>query len=182
MPLVRIGKRRAVWDEPDPDEIAKTEFRNKDGSLDLRPSVYEVDGSGTMPAMGQVVRVHAEHTVSLISPPRGDGDDVVVDGCGNPTVHASAGDTQFDFANARHRELYFETDEDLVEFVRQVLATLPARRVQVSRGQLFAYIASRVDMNDPEWVRALGRGEAREAKGWNQELAKWRKREAEAKK
>ena len=143
MPLVRIGKRRLAWEESEPAEIARIEFRDRDGNLDLRPSVYEVDAvDAGVPHRGQIVRVHDEHAVSVISPPRG-GDDLIVDGAFE--VEEEYGETLFSFANERHRELRFPDEPALIAFVGVLMGSRSERRVQLGRDELFAYIAARLD-------------------------------------
>ena len=44
--VVRFARRKASWELPDAASIRDVEFKTREGEVDLRPSVYDIDDSG----------------------------------------------------------------------------------------------------------------------------------------
>jgi hypothetical protein len=144
--LIRFSKRLAIW-EPGhtPEEIQHSEFRQKDGAIDLRPSVYEIQDS-------EVVRAFAEHA-TMISPPSSSAG-IDLGGPGSE-VESTPGKTGFSFTTSAHRELALKSKEDLFNLIGRVLAGLGSRLHHVTRAQIMTYAKARLAAMDPEWQRAI---------------------------
>jgi hypothetical protein len=146
--LIRFSKRLAVW-EPGhtPEEIQHSEFRKKDGAVDLRPSVYEIQNS-------EVVRAFAEHA-TVISPPSSSAG-IDLGGLGSE-VKSTPGSTGFAFTTSAHRELSLRNKEDLFNLIGNALAGLSSRLHHVTRAQIMTYAKARLAAIDPEWQQAVTR-------------------------
>jgi hypothetical protein len=150
--LVRFSRRLASW-EPGrtPEEIQQSEFRQKDGAVDLRPSVYEIEAAG-------MVRAFAEHATAFNPPSSNAGIDL--DGLGKQT-EATPGRTEFTFTTAAHREILLKSRDELFELIKTVAATLDSRLHAVSRDDIIAYARARLGAKDQEWQRTIARAELR---------------------
>lgn len=78
--IVRMAKRRTAWESTSTEELIQTEFLDKHGGVDLRPSVYVFDADGAQTKHGLVVRLRAEHAVSLMKSPNAAGPHVDFEG------------------------------------------------------------------------------------------------------
>lgn len=142
--LLRVAKRRAVWDEGDPAEVVRVEFQTSKGDVDLRPSVYDVADKE------EALRCSCEHCATFLSPPtkvRG------YDFRGAGTPHPDPGATHFTFTRERHREVVFDDEAALVRHVARVVAERADRELTFSTAELRAYV--REHANDPEWQAAF---------------------------
>src|SRR5438045_8302918 len=103
--LLRVAKRRAAWESPiELDSLLKTEFRTREGEIDLTVSVYEIE-------RGDVLRAIVEHSAGVgLDPPRGG---VGIDAASDRSSVDTPGETGFRFTNAAHRELRFADEDDL---------------------------------------------------------------------
>src|SRR5690349_1635292 len=120
--VLRVGKRKTSWETKEVETIVQTEFKERNGVLDLRPSVYVVDAPGNEAALSEVVRVVAEHTASFLSdPPKGTR---------NPDLNGLAdmvqtpGNSKFAFANAHHHEISLQDADALRDLVRRALSEI----------------------------------------------------------
>lgn len=149
--LLRVTKRKAAWEpSASPEETLRTEFRTPTGEIDLRPSVYEIRAEHP-----QVVRAHAEHAASAgLDPPRG-GTNVNLSQ-EIQTVIRTLGDTKFEFTREAHRELVFQDEQELLSFVREVLAAVEHRGYSTSKQDLLAYVKERLEVSDAEWETFCG--------------------------
>jgi len=150
--LIRFSKRIAIW-EPGhtPEEIQLTEFRQKDGSVDLRPSVYEIEPE-------EVVRVFAEHATAFDPPKSSAGIDL--GGLGHE-VRSTPGRTVFALTTSAHRELSIRDKEDLLDLIGKVLAEFTSRRTLVTRAEIVTYARARLAAMDPEWQQAVTHARSR---------------------
>jgi hypothetical protein len=146
--LIRFSKRHAVW-EPGhtPEEIQHSEFRQRDGSLDLRPSVYEIE-------VAEIVRAFAEHA-TVFSPPSSNAG-IDLGGLGHE-VRYTPGRTGFTFTTSAHRELSIGNKEALFDLIAKVLVDLDSRSHPVTRAEIMTYAKARLAAMDPEWQRAVTR-------------------------
>lgn len=156
--IFRILKRRTSLELDDPDMLLDIEFRcREDNAPDLRPSVYLVTDQA------EALRAFCEHVVSFISPPRG-GAGLDVDGLEGFELHPDPGQTLFTFANEQHRELLFDDEQALRQFVKALFDELEARATSFSKSQLYDYV--REHAAEPEWAQALET--APQARRWKQ--------------
>jgi len=146
--LVRFSKRLAIW-EPGrtPEEIQQSEFRQKDGAVDLRPSVYEVEPN-------EVVHAFAEHATVFSPPSSNAGIDLA--GLGRE-VKSTPGRTGFAFTTSAHREFLLKDKEDLLDLISETLANLDSRQRRVTRVEIVSYAKVRLAAMDPEWLQAVPR-------------------------
>lgn len=141
--LLRVAQRKSAWEEDDPSEVVNVEFQDRDGAVDLRPSVYEAQDAG------EALRCCAEHAGSFLSPTTV----VALQFSGGGAVVSNSGTTFFAFANARHREVVFDDEAALTEHVATVLGDLDARRHRFTRGEVKAHVAA--NKASVEWRRAF---------------------------
>lgn len=141
--LLRVAQRKSAWEEEDPAEVIKVEFQDREGAVDLRPSVYEAQDAG------EALRCCAEHAGSFLSPTTV----VAVEFSGGGAVVANAGTTFFAFANAQHREVVFDDEVALTEHVATVLADVEGRRHRFTRGKVKTHVAA--NKESVEWQRAF---------------------------
>jgi hypothetical protein len=148
--LVRFSRRLASW-EPGRtvEEIQRSEFRQKDGTVDFRPSVYEIE-------VGEMVRAFAEHATAFNPPSSNAG--ISFDGLGGQP-QATPGKTGFAFTTAAHREISLKSRAELLELIKLVVATLESRVHRVSRADIVTYARARLAANDREWERAVARAQ-----------------------
>jgi hypothetical protein len=145
--LLRIGRRRAVGEGETAEEFAQLQFRRKDGTLDLRPSLYEIEDTAA-----QIVRAYAEHAASLLqSPPKG-GAHFDVSGLADLLLSTSPGETRFRFTREQHRELVFETESLAMAFVEALHAQLSTRMCTTALAEIAAHIRGRITDGDAEWL------------------------------
>jgi hypothetical protein len=151
--LVRFGKRRTSWDEPDLTTIMQVEFRTKDGSWDLQPSVYEIKAATEKELRGLLIRVYTEHSASLLQrPPRGIPPIDTSDAQDDPPLE-STGTTFFTFANSCHRELVLASEEQLRALVKMLRDELGKRRLaEVKAQEMLEYASQRLNQADAEWT------------------------------
>jgi hypothetical protein len=126
------------------DELLDTEFRDKSGQPDLRPSVYAIDPV-------DVVQAFAEHSTMREPPSSTRGVDL--GGTGRP-VAETPGETGFALTMEAHREIELVSRDDLLGLVRDVRGSIDERSHMVTRDQARAYVRERLAMGDQEWERA----------------------------
>jgi hypothetical protein len=144
--LVRFCRRLASWEAGrTPEEIQQSEFRKRDGTIDLRPSAYQIEAS-------EMARAFAEHATAFNPPSSNAGIDL--DGLGKQT-EATPGRTGFAFTTAVHREILLEGRDELLGLIKTVAATIDSRRYPVSRADIIAYASTRLAAKDEEWQRAV---------------------------
>jgi hypothetical protein len=155
--ILRVSKRKTSWETRDVDNIVNTEFKDRDGGVDLVPSVYVLDSAHDDDALRQdVVRVHAEHAASFLqNPPKG-ARSIDLDGLVEPSP--TPGETDFQFANSRHHEVHLSSVDDLRALVQQTLSTLDTRVRPVERDAMLGYAASKLAEQDAEWRAATQPG------------------------
>lgn len=156
---LRIGRSRSIWEDGTLEEILRLEFPSRDGGVDLRPSVYLVETH-------EVDRARSEHLVGRLGPPLPlAGVDLDLNGFVPPTPSRGTGD--FEFTNSRHAELLLENADQLRDVARAVQAQEP-RRLGRSLDSVMSYVASRLAVDDPEWVQRMA-----DAPKWKKVLSKW---------
>src|SRR5690242_18134969 len=98
--VLRLGKRKTSWEVTAASEIIDAEFKDKEGVIDLSPSVYVIE-----PALDQaratIIRIHTEHAASLLRDPPKGAIDVDLNGITPIEPTRTAGATKFAFANER---------------------------------------------------------------------------------
>jgi hypothetical protein len=158
-PLIRFAKRLSSWEPAiSDDDLLDTEFRDRSGRPDLRPSVYAID-----PA--DVVKAFAEHSTTR-EPPSSTGG-VDLGGTGR-SVADTLGETGFAFTMEAHREIELASRDDLLALVREVRGSLAERTYPVTRDQVRAYVRARLALGDQEWARAQAQDTA---KKWLKKLS-----------
>ncbi|TKC97113.1 hypothetical protein [Polyangium fumosum] len=144
--LIRFAKRLAAWEADHPiEELQRIEFRNRDGSPDLRPSVYELDVSH--PAL---VQAYAEHAAAAeIDPPT---TALAID-ASNParTSVPTPGSAKFSFIMEAHREVLLKDVDDLHAFILELSQDPSERRSTIRKAEILAYARARLEAGDPEW-------------------------------
>jgi hypothetical protein len=158
--IIRFARRKAAWESTDAAEIRKVEFTNKNGELDLRPSVYDVDAS-------EVIRTFAEHAAAAPIDPPGSALGVDMSGI-RLELNNEPGNKRFAFTRERHREIVVETEAAIEQLISSVLATLASRLHSIPKAEVYAYVASRFQVADDEWVEL---SESTAAKEWLRTLA-----------
>jgi len=141
--LLRIAKRRTAWEsETDLQTRIGSEFRTRDGAIDLRPSVYEVQ-----PDPSSIIRAYAEHSANAgLDPPRG-GYNLDLSG---RRAAVAPNDSGFRFTREAHRELSFNSEDDLREFVIDVCKN--REKYPVKKAEMMSYVATRIGQQDDEWL------------------------------
>ncbi|MEW6249634.1 MAG: hypothetical protein AB1716_03225 [Planctomycetota bacterium] len=142
--LLRVARRRASLEAGSAREFMRIEFTSDAGDFDLAPSVYEIS-----PA--DAVRAHTEHYAWNGLRPAGRTNFDLQQL--HRVQRATQGNTGFTFADAAHRELLFESTEDLEAVTIRLLNEIAVRSVEVTPSQMRAYVISRYRERDPEWVR-----------------------------
>lgn len=157
--------RRAAWESPgDIETLMRTEFVRREGGFDLRPSVYELKPSETLEDVRlTVVQARSEHHAACELRLSSRWCEHDLSGLGALTQQ-TPGNDRFRFIEASHRELVFDTSEDLKSFLEQVAATLAGRAIRVSKSEVREYARARLAVGDQEWERAR-------EEGW---IASWR--------
>lgn len=141
--LFRVAQRKSVWEEKDPAEVVKVEFRDRHGVVDLRPSVYEAQDTE------QALQCCAEHAGSFLSPTTV----LAVEFSGGGAVVTNAGTTFFAFSNEQHREVVFHDEVALTRHVATVLADVEDRRHRFTREEVKTHVAA--NKESAEWQRAF---------------------------
>lgn len=136
--LIRLAKSRAAW-EQDAETIAKSEFRKNDGSVDLLPSVYEIDSTSQVPNPRQLVQVCVEHVTSLLSP-NNHGAPCIGIPLDSLTVTKSLGATSFSFSNSAHREVVMSDRAALLEFISQLKTALSNADESINLPTIYRYV------------------------------------------
>lgn len=150
--LVRFAKRKASWEgAPSVEALRKLEFKAKDGGPDLRPSVYDLDGS-------QLVRAFAEHA-SLFDPPGRAGLGLEVQSGARP-MRETPGNPGFALVRDQHREVVLQDDADLDGFIGGLIASPACCRHPIKMDEIKTYVTSRLRDGDPEWIQATGASRA----------------------
>lgn len=152
MLLLRITKRRTSW-EPGTafEDTLRAEFRTKQGSLDLRLSVYEVEDAADI-----ITRTYAEHAAGAgLNPPRGATNMNLR--CAEQCIVQAPGASSFRFTREAHRELLFSNDSALREFVQHMHDELESRQRKTTLEQLKEFVRARLISCDPEWTEHCGR-------------------------
>lgn len=146
MLVLRLGRRRTAWESGAIDTIIKTEF-SFGGEVELDLSVYLVDKL-------DVPRAVAEHSAGLgLDPPRGNRN---VDLASDRPLAKTPGATGFVFTTEAHRDLRFESEAELREFLVQVILPEIERRTYVAtKAEVRSYVIQRRDAGDPEWSSFL---------------------------
>lgn len=146
--LMRIGRRRSAWEEPDIVDVCIAAFPDPGGGpgLDLSPSVYALDNAG------QVVQADAEHCASLDLNLRSMVHVNLAGAIPATGTVSTPGDSSFEFTRSRHREIPLNSEADLHEIVRKVKADLVQRRYEVQKTQLRDYVQSKMRAMDAEWT------------------------------
>ena len=160
--VARLGRRKAAWEKSNPREIAEVEFQDSaTGGLDLRPSVYVLDGdaSNQRPLL---VRVRSEHSASCLSPPRPGQStlELDVEGATSAQIEPSPGETKFEFANSVHAELLLESADELVALIARLLTERAARIIAVTGREVLAYVDGRLGAGDSELIAVIGSPDA----------------------
>lgn len=146
--LLRVLRRRTSLETKDAGILCQTEFRTKEGELDLRPSVYE-----TTPERALAIQVFAEHSASVpLDPPRG-GCLVDVTGLFAGAVVPTTGKSLFEYTRIAHREVRLTTVADLLEMGRRLVENGPRQRYDVTKEELRTYVGGHMGAQDPEWTR-----------------------------
>ncbi len=167
--LLRVNKRRTAWESSDPDEIVQLEFTDRHFNIDLSPSVYELlvrDGESPAPI---VLRAHAEHAASFLADPPKGGTDIDLNGLG-ARIEVTRGDSLFEFTADAHRQLRFDSADELREFIVRFLGEFAGRTFPVSRDEILRFAARRLAEGDLEWSGVLAPG-AR-AERWRKSIDK----------
>ena len=142
--LLRLVKRRTSWEpEIDLDETMETEF-HRNGQIDLRLSVYEVE-----PRHEAILRVHAEHAATFLQDPPHGGNNLDLRGV---ETLKTTGASRFKFTREFHRELVFQDEAELREFISGMCGSLKCRIYRIEKKQIREYITSRFKDGDPEWL------------------------------
>lgn len=160
--LLRFTRRRTAW-EPGiaSEDLFDSEFRLRDGTADLRPSVYDIEDCATT-----IVKVHAEHAAGIGNNPQG-GTNLDLSGWGNTVI--SDGTSSFRFAQGTHRELLFANRSTLIDFLDVVCAQIESRSRPTKGRELVDYAKSRIGLNDDEWAgfcRETGQSKPSKARKW----------------
>ncbi|MFH0900093.1 MAG: hypothetical protein V2A73_05640, partial [Pseudomonadota bacterium] len=141
--LLRILKRRALTGISSDEELCELEFTRRDGSRDLRPSVYSIQ-------LDQCVQATVEHAASFLGdPPRTVR---LVDMGGLCTgVLQTRGATKFEFTRDAHRELALPDETQLRVCASRLLAELRRHLSPVEKSEMREYIRLRFEKADQEW-------------------------------
>lgn len=153
--VIRFVRRLASWEDERPlEELQRLEFRNRDGSPDLKPSVYLVSDEEQV-----LTQVYAEHCAT---PPIGlDTRASCIDtqGCADRLLDTD-GSARFTFARDAHREYDIEDPVSLLGFVGRLRERVRMRQVRtITKAQVLTYARARVAAGDPEWVAVAQLGE-----------------------
>jgi hypothetical protein len=152
-PLLRILKRLHSLFEETTARVREVEFRNKDGSLDLSPSVYKIDMAESSKAGEMIVRLVSEHYACWRSPPPPAPVRAVdIAGLSVAPLVPQNPNTVFAFLNASHRELRVGTNEGLTTLVEAMSGLNGARLMSISDSNVMEYIYTRHRDQDPEWT------------------------------
>lgn len=145
MLLLRVGKYKSLWEEPNPlSDIIEAEFTDENGNPDLALSVYRIE-------VGDVVRAFVEHFAApRLRPPNSR---TSVDLSNGPAkVKPDPVPGTFEFIKEAHCELLFHDSTQLETFVALVRSEIAHRGYRVTGAQVKAYVRARLAADDPEWV------------------------------
>lgn len=153
--VIRFVRRLASWEDERPlEELQRLEFRNRDGTPDLKPSVYLVSDEEQV-----LTQIYAEHCAT---PPIGlDTRASCIDtqGCAARLLDTD-GSPRFAFARDAHREYDIDDLASLIGFVGRLRERVKERQVRlVTKERTVAYARGRVTAGDPEWVAVAQLGE-----------------------
>lgn len=129
----------------------EVEFRDRDGSWDLRPSVYEVRANDETELNRIMQRLYTEHAASFLRDPPKSIPPLNMDT--DRSVVSTLGRTFFRLANRCHREIVLQSESDLRNLVRSLQQQLAVRRLNVVTVQeMLDYANARLEEADDEWV------------------------------
>ena len=150
--LLRMGKRRTSWESDDAHEIADTEFRNRDNSYQLTPSVYKLDAPSVDEGSALVLRAAAEHAANAGLYPPGPGVHLDVEPAYNGPLRAAPDSKWFCLIRETHRTLLFQHAAQLLGWVGALVASGRLPRHTLSKAEVRAYVAHRLGCGDEEWT------------------------------
>lgn len=151
--VVRFARRKASWELPDAASIRDVEFKTREGEVDLRPSVYDIDDS-------DLTKAFAEHAAAApIDPP---GSALGVDLAGlEMTLDPTAGNDRFAFTRAHHREIKLESVEQLDTLIDLARVEREKRSRPVLKANVYKYVTECLQAGDPERSDLAGSAAAR---------------------
>lgn len=144
--LVRFARRLTSWEPETSDEdLLRAEFWDRDrGQPNLRPSTYLIE-------IKDLVQAYSEHATAFDPPSSAGG----IDFAGtNQRAEVTPGDTGFPFTMEAHRELVIDSEEHLLNLIREVRSSLTERLHVVSRSEVGEYVRQRLRYEDEHWERA----------------------------
>lgn len=162
--LIRFSKRRTSWESTDASFICKSEFKDRNGNYDLRPSVYEIDDQ-------EIVRTYAEHIAAIpIDPERGNGCSAVDFFLGSSVkVEQTVGMKDFQLIFRQHRELVFSDKDEIETVISTIVDEIEARHWKVSKSDVQNYARERLSAEDEEWIAVVEKNKTK--KRWLRKLA-----------
>lgn len=157
MVLLRCGKaRKSAWEqENSPEDILKTEFRDRLGVTDLNPSVYDVEDHREA-----LVQTYAEHYANAgldLNPKKLPAQiHVTVSSAFDGHAKPDPEGLRFEHIRNAHREISFSNEQALLQFIERVLERLNDVQRKTTRPQFRQYVEDRLAEMDPEWLEAIG--------------------------
>lgn len=150
--LIRFAKRLSAWEgDPDVPTLKQTEFKHRNGGVDLRPSVYKLDDGSP-----EHVQAYAEHAHKIDPPGTALGLEIVAHD--RSRVVETPGDTPFSFTRNNHREVQLDDEGELDELVQ---AAKLAARHRIAKRDVCEYVRGRLSAEDVEWVAHAQSGTAK---------------------
>jgi hypothetical protein len=149
--LIRLLKRRASI-EGGLDDLIETEFKTKDGSYDLRVSVYAL----VLSLNEELVQTCAEHTAGNDLDPRPKATLDMADAAS--AAHIKQTPTQnkifdFTYTSSIHHEVEFDDESSLKSYLRNIFEGIANRSRNIEKRAITTYAYARYNINDQEWQR-----------------------------
>ncbi|MDQ3398240.1 MAG: hypothetical protein M3511_10820 [Deinococcota bacterium] len=133
------------------DELVETEFKMKDGSYDLRVSVYAI----ALSVDKELVQTCAEHTAGNDLNPGPKGTLDLTDAAS--TTHIKQTPTQnkifdFTYTSSVHHEVEFRDEGMLRSYLDKIFEDIANRSRNVGKRAITTYAYVRYSQNDDEWL------------------------------
>lgn len=139
--IVRFAKRRTAWESTSAYEIAEAEFRKKDGSTDLFPSVYDIQ-------LNELTRAFAEHAAA--APIEVQSSSIGIELKSDKlAIRKTSGSAKFQFIHDAHCEILVKDTQHLIAIIEDFLKERIIH--DIKKADVVRYAEQRIQCQDAEW-------------------------------
>lgn len=152
--LLRLLRRKTLFESSDPREVIQAEFTDDSGDPDLNLSVFEIDY-----CLNNAVRVRAEQTAGNELNPS-NRSSIDLSGIRHWQIQITPTENtlfNFSYASESHRELTFQNEMELHELAEVLLKESQARKIDITKKDVIEYAREKYLSQDNEWVQVCNR-------------------------